>query len=465
MKAEEKQALFRALPSVEAVLQDGEVSKLIQRWDRSLVSDAVSAEIESLRGAIADGRIDKAELDGMIEGLPGAVAARVDAMTSPGFRRVVNATGVVVHTNLGRSPLPAAALARIAELGGRYLDLEFDLATGERGKRDAGCRRLLGLMFPGYDALVVNNNAAAVLLALNTLAEGREMIISRGQIIEIGESFRINEIQAKSGAALVEVGTTNRTRIEDYVKAIGPETALLLTAHPSNYRVVGFTAQVSLEELCELGRERGLPVVEDWGSGCIVDPAEYNITGEESAAAILRKGPDAICFSGDKMLGGPQAGIVVGKPEVVARMRANHLYRALRLDKLILIALEETIRLYLARRGGEIPTLEMLARPAEDLRRRAEDIAKSVGGSRVAVVDSEARVGGGAAPQVAVPSVALEVDAGGGGAAEDLKRRLRSFDPPVVVRVSDGKVYLDLRAVFPDEDALIIAALRGCLGD
>ena len=328
---------------------------------------------------------------------------------------------------------------------------------------DAGVRRLLGLLFPGYEALVVNNNAAAVLLALNTLAEGREMIISRGQIIEIGESFRINEIQAKSGAGLVEVGTTNRTRIEDYVKAIGPDTALLLTAHPSNYRVVGFTAEVTLEELCALGRERGLPVVEDWGSGCIVDPAEYGIAAEESAAAILRKGPDTICFSGDKLLGGPQAGIVVGKPEIIARMRANHLYRALRLDKLILIALEETIRLYLARREAEIPTLEMLARTIEDLRRRAEAIAAAVGDSRVGVVDSEARVGGGAAPQVAVPSVALEIDSGGGGAAEELKVRLRKNDPPIVARAREGKVCLDLRAVFPDEDESIITALRGCL--
>ena len=463
MKTEEKQGLFRALPSVESVLQDDKIAKLIERWDRGLVSDAVSAEIDALRGTVANGNVDKAELEGMIGRLPDAVAARVSAMTSPGFRRVINATGVVVHTNLGRSPLPAAALERIAELGGRYLDLEYDLESGERGKRDAGCRRLLGLLFPGYDALVVNNNAAAVLLALNTLAEGRQMLISRGQIIEIGESFRINEIQAKSGAGLVEVGTTNRTRIEDYVKAIGPETALLLTAHPSNYRVVGFTAQVTLEELCALGRERNLPVVEDWGSGCIVDPAEYGIAAEESAATILRKGPDAICFSGDKLLGGPQAGIVVGKPEVITRMRANHLYRALRLDKLILIALEETIRLYLARREAEIPTLEMLARTVEDLRRRAEAIAAVVGDSRVGVVDSEARVGGGAAPQVAVPSAALEIDSGGGGAAEELKVRLRKNDPPIVARAREGKVYLDLRAVFPDEDESITAALRGCL--
>ena len=246
MSENDRQELFRLLPSVERVLRHEAVAALCGRWNRDLVAAAVSDEIERLRAEIADGKHNEESLAERSASLPDAVAARVEAATASSFRHVINATGIVVHTNLGRSPLPAAALERIAELGGRYLNLEYDLERGERGKRDAGVRRLLRHLFPGRDALVVNNNAAAVLLALNTLAEGREVVISRGQIIEIGDSFRINEIQAKSGARLVEVGTTNRTRIEDYAAAVGPETALLLAVHPSNYRIVGFASQVPL---------------------------------------------------------------------------------------------------------------------------------------------------------------------------------------------------------------------------
>lgn len=459
MTEKNRAGLFRQLPSVEKLLQHREIEELAVRWNRRLVADAVSAEIELLREEIGSGGIDEEGLRLRVETLPTAVCDRIDSLTSFSFHRVINATGIVVHTNLGRSPLCAAALERMSALGGRYLNLEYDLESGERGKRDAGLRRLLGLMFPGFDALAVNNNAAAILLAMNTLAEGREVIISRGQIIEIGESFRINEIQAKSGAGLVEVGTTNRTRIEDYVKAIGPDTAMFLTAHPSNYRVVGFTAEVPLAELVELGRERGLPVVEDWGSGCLVDPGEYNIVGEESAAEMLARGPDAICFSGDKLLGGPQAGIIVGKPEIIQRMRSNHLYRALRLDKLILVALEETVRAYLS--GGEksLPTLEMLSRSVEKLKIRGEAMASAIGGEGVRVVDSEARVGGGAAPQAGLASAALEIDPGEVG-ADEFKRRLRHFDPPVICRVTSNRVMLDLRTVFPDEDEIVIKAVR-----
>jgi L-seryl-tRNA(Ser) seleniumtransferase len=455
---DKKQEMFRRLPAVEKLLQHPDIAALAERWNRRVIAEAVSAELESLRAGIAQGRISEDGLGGLIDDLPRSIAGRIESLTAPAFRRVINATGIVVHTNLGRSPLQAAVLERIAELGGRYLNLEYDLEKGGRGKRDAAVRRLLGLLFPGFDGLAVNNNAAAVLLALNTLAEGREVIISRGQIIEIGESFRISEILAKSGAKLVEVGTTNRTRIGDYAKAIGPRTAVLLTAHLSNYRVVGFTADVPLAELVELGHERGLPVVQDWGSGCLVLPAEFNIGGEESAAGLLAQGPDAICFSGDKLLGGPQAGIVVGKPEIIERMRSNHLYRALRLDKLILIALEETLRAYLS--GGEksLPTLEMLSRSVEELKGRAGEICGKIG-SGVRIVDSQAMVGGGAAPQSGVPSAALEIDPGAIG-ADEFKRRLRSFEPPVIARVADDKVLLDLRTIFPDEDELLAEAVE-----
>ena len=454
-----KKDLFRLLPSVEKVLEAEPVAELCRRWDRSFVSAAVSTEVSLLRDAVAAGGIGKTALEKRVESLPGAVVDRIRIQTTSAFRRVINATGIVVHTNLGRSPLPESALRRIAELGSRYINLEYDLATGKRGKRDAGVRGLLRLLFPGYDGLVVNNNAAAVLLALNTLAEGREVVISRGQIIEIGESFRINEIQGKSGAAMVEVGTTNRTRLEDYAGAIGPDTALLLSVHPSNYRVVGFATQVSLGELVELGEKKGLPVVQDWGSGCLVDPAEYGIADEESATRILANGPDAICFSGDKLLGGPQSGIVVGKSDLIDRLRGNHLYRALRVCRLTLTALEDVLLLYLRGEERRIPILEMLSRSLGELKERAERISDAVGKDSVSVVESSARVGGGAAPEVEVPSIALRI-VHRALSVDSLKSKLRENDPPIITRVSRDAVYLDLRSVFPDEDEGIINALR-----
>jgi L-seryl-tRNA(Ser) seleniumtransferase len=462
MSAGEQKNLFRFLPSVEKVLERESVAELCRRWDRSLVAEAVSREIESLRKQIGSGEVDEAGVIEKVAVLHETVAMRVAALTAPAFRRVINATGIVVHTNLGRSPLPQSALDKLAELGGRYINLEFDLERGERGKRDEGIRRLLRLLFPGNDGLAVNNNAAAVLLALNTLAEGREVVISRGQIIEIGESFRINEIQGKSGARLVEVGTTNRTRLKDYEKAVGPDTALFLSVHPSNYRVVGFTAQVSLGELVELGRRKKIPVVQDWGSGCLVPPGDFGISDEESAGDILARGPDAVCFSGDKLLGGPQAGIIIGKPEVIERMRANHLYRALRLCKMTLIVLEDVLLHYL--RGGErgLPTIEMLSRPVDELRRRAQALAAQVGSAAVRIAESRAKVGGGAAPEVEIPSIALEISQES-ISAENLKAKLLQNDPPIVARVWKDAVYLDLRTVFPDEDMLVAAKLKKML--
>lgn len=449
------------LPSVEKILQQEDVVTLCEKWNRPLVAEAVAEELDALRHEIESGVSDEA-LKKKIDDLHLAVANRVGMMTAPSFGRVVNATGIVVHTNLGRSPLPVAALERISELCGRYLNLEYDLKTGERGKRDTGCRRLLRLLFPGHDALVVNNNAAAVLLALNTLAEGREVVISRGQIIEIGDSFRINEIQSKSGARMVEVGTTNRTRLKDFEKAIGEDTALLLSVHPSNYRIVGFTAQVSLAELIELGRKRGLAVMEDWGSGCLVEPGDYGIAGEESATELLKKGPDAICFSGDKLLSGPQAGVIIGHPEIIEKMRSNHLYRALRVGKLTLIALEETLLLYLKGMQSTLPVVEMLGRSIPELKERADGIAAKADSPLVSVIESAARVGGGAAPQVELPSVAIAVKSGA-VSIDELKTQLREKDPPIIARVHQDKLLLDLRTVFPDEDSIIVSALKRCV--
>lgn len=450
--------LFRSLPSVDALLREPVLVDLLARWRRQMVVDAAQAELDLLRVGIRDGDLTAVNLPAAIASLPERIEARVRELTTPSFRRVINATGIVVHTNLGRSPLPTTSLRRIAELAGRYTNLEFDLESGNRGNRDSGIRRFIRLLFPGWDGLVVNNNAAAILLALNTLADGREAVISRGRIIEIGDGFRINQIQEKSGAKLVEVGTTNRTHAADFAEAIGERTALLLSVHPSNYRVVGFTADVSLRELVALGAERSLPVLEDWGSGCITDPAAYGISGEESASQVLAAGPDLVCFSGDKLLGGPQAGIVVGRRELIERLRRNHLYRALRVGKLTLLALEEVLRAYLQGREVEIPVLEMLRRDLDSLRARAAAIAEAVGSPRLHVVESEARVGGGAAPEVVIPSTALAIDPPA-GAADTLKDRLRANDPPIIARVQDDAVLLDLRTVFLDEDAVLISTL------
>lgn len=439
-------------------MQAPALASVLERWRRDLVVEAATAELTSLREGIRDGSFTADSLAAAVAALPERIAVLVEALTAPSFRRVINATGIVVHTNLGRSPLPAASVARIAALAGRYCNLEFDLASGSRGSRDTGIRRFIRLLFPGWDGLVVNNNAAAILLALNTLADGRDAIISRGRIIEIGDGFRINQIQAKSGARLVEVGTTNRTHLSDFADAINERTALLLSVHPSNYRVVGFTADVSLRELVALGRNRSLPVLEDWGSGCIADPASFGIAGEESATQLLAAEPDAICFSGDKLLGGPQAGIIIGRRELVERMRRNHLYRALRVGKLTLLALEEAFRAYLQGRERDIPVLEMLGRDLESLRARAEAIVARIASTQLQVVESDGRVGGGAAPEVVIPSIAIAVDPPAG--ADALRDALRAGDPPVIARVLNDRVLLDLRTVFPDEDDILVAALK-----
>jgi L-seryl-tRNA(Ser) seleniumtransferase len=450
-----KQNLFRKIPKVDALLSDEKIAAVAEKWKPDLVQMAIDDVLSSVRQEIAEGLHNEISVGAMVSAIPDEVVRRLEDMTAPSFLRVINATGVVVHTNLGRSPLPRAALERIAEYAGGYMTLEFDIDSGKRGNRDDGVRRLLKLLFPGREAIVVNNNAAAVLLAMNTLSADREAIISRGRIIEIGDGFRINQIQEKSGARLREVGTTNRTHIDDFEQAVCEHTALLLSVHPSNYRVVGFTADVSLEELVELGREHSLPVVEDWGSGCLVDPQSLGISNEESAEELLRSRPDAICFSGDKLLGGPQAGIIVGKPDVIRKMRTNHLYRALRVDKLTLLALEEVLRLYLQEKEEDIPTIRMLRQSREELQQRSETLAGEIGQEDVTAVPMTSRVGGGAAPEIDIPSYGLKIKPLSGD-AEALRNRLRFSEPPVIARVVDDELFLDLRTVFPaDESALL----------
>ena len=369
--------------------------------------------------------------------------AQLRAARAPRLRRVLNATGVIVHTNLGRAPLAEAALEHVAHAAAGYSNLEYDLDAGARGSRQTHVAKLLHRLTGAEAALVVNNNAAAVLLALAALAEGREVVVSRGELIEIGDGFRIPDVLARSGARLREVGTTNRTRAADYDAAVGPETAVLLRVHQSNFRVVGFTELPTVEELSHVARSHGLVLVDDLGSGALVDVGD-----EPTARASLSAGADLVCFSGDKLLGGPQAGIVVGRGELVERLRRHPLQRALRADKLTLAALEGTLRLAIET-PDEVPVLRMLRERAESVRARAERLAALVGGE---VEQTIARAGGGALPLAELPSYACAVE-------ENLAEALRAGDPPVVGIVRDGRLLLDCRTLTDAEVVAVAAAI------
>ncbi len=467
MKAAANPELFRLLPSVDELLRHPQIEALTHANGHATVVSAARAALESLRAPILRGETDETQLREQIERLPQLVEQRLQQSLEYSLRPVINATGVILHTNLGRAPLAAIALEHAAEVAGGYSNLEFDLETGERGKRDLHADRLLSRLLGGSGrelaSLVVNNNAAAVLLALNSLAEGGEVIVSRGELVEIGGSFRVPDVMAKSGAVLREVGTTNRTRIADYEQAIGERTRLLLRVHRSNFKIVGFTEQPSLEELAALGRRYNLPVMEDLGSGELFDLRQVRVQGEPMIADSLRAGVDLVTYSGDKLLGGPQAGIISGRPELVARLRGNPLFRALRVDKLFYAALEATLLAYLREDYDAIPALRMMRVSEEDLQHRAEHIARHLRISspalEIEVVATQSVLGGGAAPGSTLPSRALAVRAAG-IAADALLERLRRWETPIIARVEYERVLLDLRTVFPEQDANLVAALE-----
>jgi len=423
---------LRDLPSVD---------ELARGVDDPLAVDAARFVLDRARAGIRAGD-DPGDLRA-------ALSAEIEALRAPRLRRVVNATGVIVHTNLGRAPLAAAALERVREVGGSYSNLEYALDEGSRGSRQSHVATILGRLTGAEAALVVNNNAGAVLLALAALAEGREVLVSRGELIEIGDGFRIPDVLARSGARLVEVGTTNRTQAADYEHAIGPGTALILRVHQSNFRVVGFTDRPSLGEVAAVAQLHDLPLVDDLGSGAFA-PLHDEPTARESLAA----GADLVCLSGDKLLGGPQAGIVVGRAELVERLRRHPLQRALRADKLTLAALEGTLGIYLdpERARREIPVLRMLEEPVAAVHTRTERLAALVGGS---VEETVARVGGGALPLLELESFACAVE-------EDLARPLRLGEPPVVGIVRDGRLLLDCRTLSDAEADEAAAAVLAC---
>jgi L-seryl-tRNA(Ser) seleniumtransferase len=465
----QRASLLRQLPQVDELLRHPTLLPAVPPRLRVLAAAAVRRTLAEKRQwlstcAAAD---LPPELD--LESLLQELFQKIQAAGLASLRRVINATGVVIHTNLGRSPLAAAALAQIREVAAHYSTLEYDLARGERGSRHDHLEGLLQEVTGAEAALVLNNNAAAVLLALRALAQGREVIISRGQLVEIGGSFRLPEIMAVSGALLKEVGTTNKTHLKDYEQAITLETALLLKVHPSNFRITGFTSEVALTELVALGRRYGLLVVEDLGSGCLIDLSRYGIEREPTVQEALKAGADLVLISGDKLLGGPQAGLALGSREVVARLRAHPLTRALRPDKLTLAGLEATLRLYLDESQAivEIPTLRMLTRPVAELDRQARGLARSLRralgpGVQIRVVESLGRVGGGALPQVSLPSRALAL-AVPPLSPQQLEARLRQAQPPVIARIEQDTLLLDMRTLVPDDLPALKAALQGVL--
>jgi L-seryl-tRNA(Ser) seleniumtransferase len=452
---------LRRLPSVDELLR--QEAALIARHGRAVVTRAVRAALDEVRAEIAAGRLDEAALMRALEQLPQQIERQAQRDVSYSLRPVINATGVILHTNLGRAPLARAAVEHIAATAGGYTNLEFDIAAGERGRRDVHAG-VLGELLEGaagpVASIVVNNNAAAVLLALNTLGEGGEVIVSRGELVEVGGSFRIPDVMAKSGAALREVGTTNRTRLADYEQAINERTRALLRVHRSNFEIVGFTEQPSLAELVALGRRYKLPVVEDLGSGALLDLASLGLANEPGVSASLRAGVDVVTYSGDKLLGGPQAGILSGPAEMIARLRKNPLFRALRVDKLTYAALEATLVAYLREDFDGIPTLRMMRLVVAEIEQRAAALARRIGDALAAeVCDGTSLFGGGSAPGQTLPTKLLAVRAPE-LSAQELARRLRRQATPVIARVEDDRVLLDLRTVFPEQDEAVAAALR-----
>ncbi len=478
MKAVAKTDLYRKLPSVDDLARRPELARIADQGGLVALTDAARAVLSRLREEISSGGLDANGLDLAIAGLSQAVEKQLRRALRYSLRPVINATGVILHTNLGRAPLASTSLDHVRQSAETYSNLEFDLETGERGKRDVHVDRLFRKLLAEemdhagtrvspvqISTIVVNNNAAAVLLALNSLAEGGEVIVSRGELVEIGGSFRIPDVMAKSNAVLREVGTTNRTRVADYERAINQKTRLLLRVHRSNFEITGFTEQPALVDLVALSRAKSIPLMEDLGSGALFDLRSVGIHDEPGVLDSLRTGVDIVTYSGDKLLGGPQAGLLSGRAELIARMRSNSLFRALRVDKLTYASLEATLLAYVKHDHDAIPALRMMRLAKDEIGCRAEAIAGKVRSARLSaeIVDGDSVVGGGSAPSAVLPTRLLAIECKG-CSADDLATALRNSNMPVIVRVEDGRVLLDLRTVFPDQDEIVAAALMKICG-
>jgi L-seryl-tRNA(Ser) seleniumtransferase len=478
--------LYRELPSIDELLRDPEVAALIMEEGQSATSDACRMVLARLREEIAAGHLDEAKLRLALAGICGAIRNELSRSLKYSLRPVINATGVILHTNLGRAPLAPYAIEHIHETAIGYSNLEFDLESGERGKRDVHVDRLFRKLLTGDEldsngrartpaapesrqsggtgvparaavsTIVVNNNAAAVLLALNTLAENGEVIVSRGELVEIGGSFRIPDVMKKSGAILREVGTTNRTRISDYERAINEHTKLLLRVHRSNFEITGFTEQPDVGDLVNLAEKHKLPLLEDLGSGALFDLRAIGINNEPSVLDSLRAGAHVVTYSGDKLLGGPQAGLISGREDLVQKMRANSLFRALRVDKLTYAALEATLLAYVKRDHDALPTLRMMRLSKAEIGARAENLVSQIASSKIHadLIDGESLIGGGSAPSAVLPTRLIAITAKN-LSTNEFAARLRRSDPPVIARVEDGQVLLDLRTVLPAQDEVL----------
>ena len=445
---------LRRLPAVDALLGEEAAGALCAQYGREATLAALRDSLQGARAGLRAGEGQEPTRRSLLE----RAAAHLAQRFRPGLRPVINASGVILHTNLGRAPLAPAAIQAMAEVGGRYSTLEYDLERGARGSRLKHCEDVLCELTGAEAALVVNNNAAALVLLLATLARGREVIISRGQLIEIGGGFRVPEVMASAGARLVEVGATNRTRLADYESAISADTALLMRAHASNFRMSGFTEETLLAELAPLAHARGLLLVDDLGSGALLDTAAFGLLHEPTVMESLAAGADLVAFSGDKLAGGPQAGIIVGRAEPLAALRRHPLARALRADKLCLAGLSATLDLWLRGQAlTQIPIWRMIVREAGELRAVADNWARRLGGE---VLAGESAVGGGSLPGATLPTwlLALEVEQ-----PDAFLAALRAAEPPVIARIAEGRILLDPRTVLPDEEGALLAALERAL--
>ena len=463
-----RQQVLRKIPSVDEILSRKEIIELLRTHPRTVVVDAIRRGLKRLREEL----LRKEDISGLedsllsFEHLYPLFQREIDVQVQPKLRRVINATGVVIHTNLGRSPLHSSALKHLIEVSETYSNLEYDIELGERGNRHSHVEETLCRLSGAESALVVNNNAGAVLLSLNTIAEGREVIVSRGELVEIGGSFRIPDVMKRSGAFLREVGTTNRTHLSDYQKAIGPQTALLLKVHTSNFRVMGFISEVSLQDLVQLGRQHHLPVLNDLGSGCFVDFTQYGLEKEPTVQEAIKTGVDVVTFSGDKLLGGPQGGIILGRKNFLDPIKINPLARALRIDKLTLASLESTLLLYLDEKRAmeEIPTLRMLSLDLKELKRRGRRLLKRLSGMvkegiQFNLREDVSQVGGGALPLQKLPTIVIAIKPTN-FSVNSLEERLRKGEPPVIARINKDEFILDMRTIFDEEIPLLARCIE-----
>ncbi len=458
------QSILRKIPAVDQMLLRTAIVTWVERTSREFVVSEIQKLLQDIRSKIRSGDMD-AGRDLSPEHLETILIENIENRLRPNLRMVINATGVILHTNLGRAPLSSAAQDSLSAFSVNYTNLEYEILTGQRSHRDKLIEPLLQEVLKCEAATVVNNNAAAVFMILNSLASGKEVICSRGELVEIGGSFRIPDIMARSGAILREVGTTNKTRVLDYKNAIGPDTALLLRVHPSNFRMLGFTERPELGELIELSRESKIPLVEDIGSGCLVNLKAYGISDEPLATESLSAGVDLICFSGDKLLGGPQAGIIAGLRSMVEPIRRNPLMRTYRVEKLIYGALEATLNSYRSGRAErEIPVVRMIAMTKEELNKRARSFSRKLKaalpeGIKIQLSEGSSLVGGGSCPEYVLPTTLIILESSR-PSPNTIESRLRLQDPPIILRLEEDKVLIDLRTVFPAQEPALVEGLR-----